>query len=79
MYSYNNSILDAPEWNDDKLCVLGPVFDVVGDNGHIPEIERCIDLVHEVQRCRLRENVSNMHGLRGYVAYLVDMQSEYES
>lgn len=39
-----------PEGNDDELCVLGSVFDVVRDDGHVPEIQRGVDFVHEIQR-----------------------------
>jgi hypothetical protein len=42
-----------PKRDDDELCVLRPILDVVGDNGDITEVESCIDLVHKVQRCRL--------------------------
>ena len=41
---------DAPQGDDDKLRVLRAVLDVVGDDGHVPEVERGVDLVHEVQR-----------------------------
>ena len=48
-----------PEGNDDELRVLGSVLDVVRDDRHVPEIQRGVDLVHEVQRGRLcTKNVS---------------------
>ena len=38
--------------DDDELCVLRPLLDVVSHNRHVFEIKGCINLVHEVQRCR---------------------------
>lgn len=39
--------------DDDELSILCSIFDVVGDNRYVPEIESSIDFVHEVERCRL--------------------------
>lgn len=50
--------MDIPKRNDDKLGVLGAVLDVIGDDGNIPEIERCVNLVHEVKRSRLHHAAS---------------------
>ncbi len=33
--------------------VLRTVLDIVGNDRNVSEVERRIDLVHEVQRCRL--------------------------
>jgi hypothetical protein len=38
----------VPERNDDELCILGSVFDVIRDDGHVSEIQCGINLVHEV-------------------------------
>jgi len=43
----------APEGDDNELRVFGAVFDVVRDDGDVAEIQRRIDLIHEVQRCGL--------------------------
>lgn len=40
----------VPEGDDDELCVLGPVLDVVRNDRYVPEIQSSIDFVHEVQR-----------------------------
>jgi len=42
-----------PEGDDDELCILRAVLDVVGDDRNIPEIKRCIDFIHKVERSRL--------------------------
>ena len=47
---------NVPQRDDDKLCILGPIFDVIGDDGYIPKIERSVDLVHKVKRGRLYGN-----------------------
>jgi hypothetical protein len=52
--NYGNVIsISIPKRNDDELCVLRPILDIIGDNGDITEVKSCIDLVHKVQRCRL--------------------------
>lgn len=38
-----------PERNDDELRVLRSVFDIVCNDGNVTEVERGVDLVHEVQ------------------------------
>ncbi len=48
-----NGSCSAPERNDDELGVLRTVLDIVGNDRNVSEVERRIDLVHEVQRCRL--------------------------
>jgi len=40
----------VPQGYDDELCVFSPIFDVVRDNGDVPEVESRVDLVHEIQR-----------------------------
>ena len=42
--------MGIPQGDDDELCVLGPVLDVVGDDGDVTEVQGSINLVHEVQR-----------------------------
>ena len=44
---------NAPKRDDDELRVLRPILDIVRNDGHVPEIQRGVDLVHEVQRRRL--------------------------
>lgn len=44
---------DPPEGDDDELCVLRTILDVVSDDGYIPEVKSSVNLVHEVERCRL--------------------------
>ena len=39
----------VPQGYDDKLCVFSPIFDVVRDDGDVPEVESRVDLVHEIQ------------------------------
>ena len=39
----------VPERNYDELRVLGSILDVVRDDRHVPEIQRGVDLVHEIQ------------------------------
>ena len=43
----------VPERDDDELCVLGSVLDVIRNDRYVPEIQRGINLVHKVQRCGL--------------------------
>ena len=38
-----------PQGYDDELRVFSPIFDVVCDNGDVPEVESRVDLVHEIQ------------------------------
>ena len=52
----------VPEGNDDELCVLSSVLDVVRDDRHVPEIQRGVDLVHEVQRGGLEPTQSGGAG-----------------
>lgn len=40
--------------DDDELSVLGALFDVVGDDRNVLEVQSGIDLVHHVQRRRLQ-------------------------
>ena len=44
---------DIPQGDDDELCVLRTIFDVVGDDGDVAEVKSGIDLVHKVQGCGL--------------------------
>lgn len=53
MNSLGKTCVYAPEGDDDELSVLRPIFDIVRDDRHVPEIERGVDLVHKVQRRRL--------------------------
>ena len=39
-----------PEGNNNKLSILGALLDIRRDDGDIPEIQRGIDLIHDVQR-----------------------------
>ena len=48
-----------PERDDDELCILGPVFDVVGDNRYVSEVQSRVDLVHEVEWCGLGTTVNS--------------------
>ena len=41
--------------NDDELRILRPVFDIVGNDRNISEIQRSVDFVHEVEWCRLED------------------------
>ena len=43
------------ERDDDELSLLRAVFDVIGDNGDIPEVQGGIDLVHKVEWGRLED------------------------
>jgi hypothetical protein len=73
----------VPEGNDDELRILGSVLDVVRDDGHVPEVQRCIDLVHEVQRGGLDEErehdfSSSECKLELWLAYLIGVKSEHQ-
>lgn len=46
-------VTNVPQRDDDELRILGPIFNVIGDDGHVPEIERSVDLVHKIKRSRL--------------------------
>jgi hypothetical protein len=48
----------VPQGYDDELCVFSPIFDVVRDDGDVPEVESRVDLVHEVQWGGLITHVS---------------------
>ena len=39
----------GPQRDDDELGVPGPLLDVVGDDGHVLEVERGVNLVHDVE------------------------------
>jgi hypothetical protein len=39
---------DVPKRDDNKLSILGSIFDVVRNDGNISEIEGSIDLIHEI-------------------------------
>ena len=39
----------VPQGDDDKLCILRPVLDVVRYDGDVAEVQRSIDLVHEIE------------------------------
>jgi len=41
--------------DDDKLSILGSLFDVMSDDGNISEVKRGVNFVHEVQRRRLED------------------------
>lgn len=41
--------------NYDELCVLRTIFNIVSDDGDVPEIKRSVNLIHEVQRCRFED------------------------
>jgi hypothetical protein len=41
-------IVYTPERDDNELCILGPVLDVVGNDRDVSEVQRSIDLIHEV-------------------------------
>ncbi len=42
-----------PKRDDDELSIFRPVLDIVGYDRDIAEIEGGVNLIHEVQRCRL--------------------------
>eukprot|EP00428_Durinskia_dybowskii_P065473 CAMPEP_0170384264 /NCGR_PEP_ID=MMETSP0117_2-20130122/15907_1 /TAXON_ID=400756 /ORGANISM="Durinskia baltica, Strain CSIRO CS-38" /LENGTH=213 /DNA_ID=CAMNT_0010640005 /DNA_START=219 /DNA_END=860 /DNA_ORIENTATION=- len=42
-----------PQGDDDELGILRSLFDVVCDDGDVPEVQSGIDLIHEVQWCGL--------------------------
>lgn len=42
----------VPKGNNDELRILRAVLDVVCNNRDIAEVERCINLVHEVKGSR---------------------------
>ena len=48
----------VPQGYDDELCVFSPIFDVIRDNGDVPEVESRVDLVHEIQWGGLISHVS---------------------
>jgi hypothetical protein len=41
-------IVYTPERDDNELCILGPVLDVVGNDRDVSEVQRSIDFIHEV-------------------------------
>lgn len=49
-----------PQGNDDELRVLRSVLNVVCDNGNIPEVQRGVNLVHEVQWRWLRRSLARV-------------------
>lgn len=53
MMSKSLRVLDLPKGDDNELGILGTILDVVRNNGYISEVERSVNLVHEIQRCRL--------------------------
>ena len=46
-------VVYQPEGDDNELCVLCAVFNIVGHDGDVSEIQSGVDLVHEVQRSGL--------------------------
>ena len=48
----------VPQGYDDKLCIFSSIFDVVRDDGDVPEVESRVDLVHEIQWSGLISHVS---------------------
>ena len=38
------------ERNDDELGIPRPLFDVVGNNRHVFEVQGSVDLVHDIKR-----------------------------
>lgn len=49
-----------PQGNDDKLGILRSVLNVVSDNGNIPEVQRGVNFVHEVQWRWLRRSLARV-------------------
>ncbi len=49
---------NLPQRDDDKLGIFRAILDVVGNNRDVPEVQSCIDFIHEVQWSRLRRNIS---------------------
>ena len=42
-----------PEGDDDELRVAGPLLEVAGHDGDVLEVQRCVDLIHDVEGSRL--------------------------
>ena len=64
--SYNSNVnLNLPQGDDDELSVLGSLFDVVGHNGNVLEVQGSVNLVHDVERCWLVVMESEDQGERG--------------
>ena len=45
--------MSSPQGNNDELCILRTVLDVIRDDGDIAEVESGVNLIHEIQRGRL--------------------------
>jgi hypothetical protein len=43
----------TPERDDNKLSILRAILNIVGDNRHVPKVQRGIYFVHEIKRCGL--------------------------
>ena len=41
----------VPQRDDDELGIFGSLLDVLRDDRDVLVVKRCINLVHEVQRC----------------------------
>lgn len=50
LQAINNDVCSP---DNDELCVLRSLLDVVGNNGHVLEVEGSINLVHDIQRSGL--------------------------
>ena len=60
--NYMNQVLETdihkldvqPQADDDELSILGPLLDVIGNNGDVLEVQGGINLVHDVERSGLK-------------------------
>lgn len=50
-----------PKRNNDELCILGSILDVIGDDRNVAEIQGSIYLVHEIQWGWLHKNSQTRH------------------
>lgn len=73
-------VTNIPQRDDDELRVLGPIFDVIGDDGYVPEIERSVDLVHKVKRGRLCDQINegNLEIMYDGKSYLEDVERKHK-
>jgi len=67
---------NQPKGDDDELSVLRPIFDVVGDDRNIPEVQGGVDLVHEVKRGWLATCVKHRCSSKMKMTNLVDVECE---
>jgi hypothetical protein len=50
----------VPKGDDDELGVLSPVFNVIGNNRDVSEVQGSVNFVHEVKRSWLRSPLASV-------------------